>query len=58
VIGLERNQQGENPNETSIRVLKNRFSGETGEAGKLYFDKVTGRLTETFVPVPGPFGEF
>ncbi len=58
VIGLERNQQGENPNETFIRVLKNRFSGETGEAGKLYFDKVTGRLTETFVPVPGPFGEF
>jgi len=58
VIGLERNQQGENPNETSIRVLKNRFSGETGEAGKLYFDKVTGRLTETFVPVAGSFGEF
>jgi twinkle protein len=58
VIGLERNQQGENPNETSIRVLKNRFSGETGEAGKLYFDKVTGRLTETFTPSTGSFGEF
>ncbi len=50
VIGLERNQQGENPNETQIRVLKNRFSGQTGEAGKLYFNMETGRLTETFAP--------
>jgi len=46
VIGLERNQQGENPNETIIRILKNRFSGETGEAGSVYYDKITGRLTE------------
>ena len=49
VIGLERNQQGENPNETILRVLKNRFSGETGEAGTVFYDKQTGRLTE--VPV-------
>ena len=47
VIGLERNQQGEQPNETVFRVLKNRFSGETGEAGSLFYDKETGRLTET-----------
>jgi twinkle protein len=46
VIGLERNQQGENPNETVFRVLKNRFSGETGQAGSLFYDKETGRLTE------------
>jgi twinkle protein len=46
VIGLERNQQGEQPNETVFRVLKNRFSGETGEAGSLFYDKDTGRLTE------------
>ncbi len=46
VIGLERNQQGENPNETVFRVLKNRFSGETGEAGSLFYDKETGRLKE------------
>jgi twinkle protein len=60
VIGLERNQQSENPNETQIRVLKNRFSGETGEAGKLYFNRDTGRLTETFVQVTSTnsFGEF
>jgi twinkle protein len=46
VIGLERNQQGDNPNETFIRVLKNRFSGETGPAGSLFYDVETGRLTE------------
>jgi twinkle protein len=47
VIGLERNQQGENPNLTTLRVLKNRFSGETGEAGFLNYDRETGRLSET-----------
>jgi twinkle protein len=46
VIGLERNQQGENPNETVVRVLKNRFSGQTGKAGSLFYDEKTGRLTE------------
>lgn len=47
VIGLERNQQGTNPNVTTLRVLKNRFSGETGEAGYLLYDRDTGRLSET-----------
>ena len=47
VIGLERNQQGSNPNITTVRVLKNRFSGETGEAGYLMYDRDTGRLSET-----------
>lgn len=46
VIGLERDQQSENPNVTTIRVLKNRFSGDTGEAGYLMYDRDTGRLTE------------
>jgi twinkle protein len=55
VVGLERNQQGDNPNETQIRVLKNRFSGQTGEAGKLYFNRETGRLTETFTMAPETF---
>lgn len=54
VVGLERNQQGDNPNETYLRVLKNRFSGETGPAGSLYYDTVTGRLTE----VPAAAGEY
>jgi twinkle protein len=47
VIGLERNQQGKDPNVTTLRVLKNRFSGETGEAGYLLYDRDTGRLSET-----------
>lgn len=46
VIGLERDQQSENPNVTTIRVLKNRFSGDTGEAGYLLYDRDTGRLIE------------
>jgi twinkle protein len=54
VIGLERNQQGEQPNETVFRVLKNRFSGETGEAGSLFYNKDTGRLTD----VPSHDGVF
>lgn len=47
VLGLERNQQGDNPNETLIRVLKNRFSGDTGIAGQLNYRKESGRLVET-----------
>lgn len=47
VIGLERDQQGKHPNVTTLRVLKNRFSGETGEAGYLKYDRETGRLSET-----------
>jgi twinkle protein len=45
--GLERNQQCEsNANRTTIRVLKNRFSGQTGIACQLEFDNNTGRLNE------------
>lgn len=46
VIGLERNQQSDTPNETTVRVLKNRFSGDTGVACVLNYDRATGRLTE------------
>jgi twinkle protein len=49
VIGLERDGQHENDiirNTTRVRVLKNRFSGTTGLATHLYYDKVTGRLSE------------
>ena len=47
VIGLERNQQDEtHANITTLRVLKNRFTGETGPAGWLEYSPVTGRLTE------------
>ena len=47
VIGLERNQQSEDEaNQVTVRVVKNRFSGETGVATKLYFNKDTNRLSE------------
>jgi len=46
VIGLERNQQSDNPNETTVRVLKNRWSGETGICTALTYNKDTGRMLE------------
>ena len=51
VIGLERDQQDEeNPDVTTVRVLKNRFSGETGIAGYLAYSRATGRLSVTDKP--------
>jgi len=47
VIGLERNQQDEEQKHvTTLRVLKNRFSGDTGIACNLQFDIDTGRMSE------------
>lgn len=47
VIGLERNQQdAKRADLTTVRVLKNRFSGQTGVAGTLHYNKDTGRLLE------------
>ena len=56
VIGLERDGQHDDPqirNTTTIRVLKNRFSGLTGPACYLYYDKDTGRMLETEKPSDG-----
>jgi twinkle protein len=50
VLGLERNGQSEDLKErhtTRVRVLKNRFSGLTGPACALYYDRTTGRMNET-----------
>ena len=50
VIALERNQQADKPvdrDTTTLRVLKNRLSGETGPAGALLYNHETGRLTPT-----------
>jgi len=48
VIGCERNQQDEeNPDLTTVRVLKNRWTGETGIANTLFYSKETGRMIET-----------
>lgn len=46
VIGLERDQQGNSANETIVRVLKNRFNGDTGVTNTLVYSKETGRLSE------------
>ena len=47
VIGQERDQQDEDRScITTLRILKARFTGETGEAGELAYDKHTGRLHE------------
>lgn len=52
IIALERNQQDDSSiskNIVKVRVLKNRLTGETGLAGKLYYDKARNRLE-----VPSP----
>jgi len=47
VIGFERNQQSETENNImTARVLKNRFTGDTGVACDLIWNKDTGRLLE------------
>ncbi len=51
VIGLERNGQADDPNErnkTKLRILKNRWNGETGPACYLLYSKQTGRMLEHF----------
>ena len=51
IIGLERNGQAENEEErhtTKVRVLKNRFSGMTGPACNLLYNRSTGRMVEKF----------
>lgn len=47
VIGQERDQQDEErSNITTLRTLKNRFSGDTGMSGELRYNADTGRLAE------------
>ena len=46
-IGLERDQQDEErKNITTLRVLKNRYTGDTGVACSVKYDSRTGRLHE------------
>jgi twinkle protein len=59
MLGLERNQQSEDPDErntTTLRVLKDRFTGAaTGTLIKLGYDRTTGRLYDQeggFAPEP------
>jgi twinkle protein len=59
VIGLERDQQSEDPNVATVRVLKNRHTGRTGVAGSLKYDNTTGRLlsAEPACPFPDAGGD-
>ena len=53
VIALERDQQSEDDvlaNTTTVRVLKNRYTGDTGVATHLFYDKETGRMKEISNP--------
>lgn len=42
VVALERDLNG-TEDLTTVRVLKNRFTGQTGEAGQMCYDPLTGR---------------
>jgi len=56
VIALERNQQAEDvveANTTTVRILKNRYTGDTGVACHLHYNKETGRMTQ----IDNPFLE-
>ena len=56
VLALERTQQTEDEveaNTTTVRILKNRYTGETGIACYLHYDSNTGRMTQ----VANPFME-
>ena len=45
--GLERSQQNEETKDIlTIRVLKNRYTGDTGVACSLHYNRETGRLSE------------
>jgi len=53
VIAMERDQQATDPivaNTTTVRVLKNRYAGETGVGAYLLYDRDTGRMTEISDP--------
>ena len=56
LVGLERNQQSEDGRSpTTVRILKNRYSGETGTAGELTYDINTCRFTENEITEPPVF---
>jgi twinkle protein len=51
VIALERDQQnGSEHSDTTVRVLKNRYSGETGVACTIKYDLNTNRFIENEAP--------
>ena len=57
VLALERDQQS-NDDISTLRVLKNRYSGETGEAAQLKYDKTTCRFNEIKDTIFSPTTDF
>jgi len=57
VLALERDQQS-NDNVSTLRVLKNRYSGETGVAAQLVYDKTTCKFNETTDTAFNPSTDF
>jgi len=62
VIALERNQQSTDERDiATLRIIKNRYSGETGFAGKIKFNLETSRFTDyetTESPIFNPTTDF
>ena len=59
VIAMERDQQATDPivaNTTTVRVLKNRYAGETGVGAYLLYDRDSGRMQEIDDPNKEDFG--
>ena len=60
VIALERNQQSDDEViacTTTIRILKNRYTGETGVCSYLHYDKKSGRMSQIDNPFEDEFNE-
>jgi len=57
VLALERDQQADNDVST-LRILKNRYSGETGVAAALKYDKTTCKFNETENTIFNPSTDF
>ena len=58
VIALERNQQADDDViacTTTIRILKNRYTGETGVCSYLHYDKKSGRMSQIDNPFEDNF---
>ena len=58
VIGLERDQQEGAVDQTTVRVLKNRYSGEVGVACQLKYNKQTCKYDETTDTIFNPSTDF
>ena len=60
VIALERNQQSDDDViacTTTIRILKNRYTGETGVSSYLHYDKKSGRMSQIENPFEDEFNQ-